>query len=848
METKDTLSSCSNSEEQQMQQIQDKAKKSCMVSFRQLHSHMKLLLNNNLNGIRTESGFKRAFATLFGQDVETFIDTMFLNMDQLENQLDKEEFQEIGSMASFKVLETQFQMFIKSRMYMDDEYVKSIDERAKHKQEYNSWVNERQMQNHDSKQSDSRIQAAVYRECMPQCSISPETDLIKSVETTGKIFKTVGLKWIPTGKIFTSSTTKVDSEPTNGSNDDITNQYKCKQTLDVNVGTLNVHAGTSLNPTKEGLRVCSELEIHDHNNEHSSSKLVLKVVPPADKIATSRQELELLFHHHITMPRSTCQLAKALQERPQGALPSNTIPYQREQINSITTRSGLTTVEPSILPPVTPTTREEVQKEPETLMDEVHVTSPTSTTCVPPPGIHPVSPPKPKEESKPNPHQLKIPYPSRLDKTKLLDKNDVQVSEILKILKQLHFDISLMDALTQIPKYSKVLKDLLKDKEKLEELANTPINAECSAILLIMVPGKLEDPGKFLIPCVLQDLEVCNSLSDSGASINLMPFSINEKLGIEPLKPTQMTLELANRFVTYPKSIAEDVDHRVPIILGTLFLRTTKALVGLYKEKLTLRIGNEELVSRAEIFSRNSPSRKRHSVHSINIIDSPCEEISNQNKKNSGSTTSHLIFLFLVMNNFALISINKKRRVVAVPLLNPIILFLIIKHFDLIIKKKSGSTTSHSNPFLFKYESFYFDLSIDTSPPIIERVDLGELTGLLKENISSKIKDDKELKSKTSTKKLTIHELNDLRLLLSNCDSTISEKFSEIDPLLSFPFGNKNKIFDLGILNGVYSNRSHILPLNDFSPISFVSDLLFLSNTSEIETFLSFLFGLFRSL
>ncbi|GKF44850.1 hypothetical protein Tco_0131402, partial [Tanacetum coccineum] len=109
----------------------------------------------------------------------------------------------------------------------------------------------------------------------------------------GKIFKTVGLKWIPTLKILTSSTTKVDSEPTNGSNDDITNQYECKQTLDVSAGTLNIHAGTSLNPTKEGLRVCSglapprqmtsdhnssELEIHNHGNELSRSKLVSKVV------------------------------------------------------------------------------------------------------------------------------------------------------------------------------------------------------------------------------------------------------------------------------------------------------------------------------------------------------------------------------------------------------------------------------------------------------------------------------------------------------------------------------------------------------------------------------------------
>ncbi|GJW06321.1 hypothetical protein Tco_1568744 [Tanacetum coccineum] len=71
-----------------------------------------------------ESGFKRAFATLFGQDIRRFFPwpTMFLNVDQLEKQLDKDEFQEIGPMAPFKVRETQFQMFIKSQMYMDDEY------------------------------------------------------------------------------------------------------------------------------------------------------------------------------------------------------------------------------------------------------------------------------------------------------------------------------------------------------------------------------------------------------------------------------------------------------------------------------------------------------------------------------------------------------------------------------------------------------------------------------------------------------------------------------------------------------------------------------------------------------
>ncbi|GJS57589.1 hypothetical protein Tco_0652373, partial [Tanacetum coccineum] len=229
---------------------------------------------------------------------------------------------------------------------------------------------------------------------------------------------------------------------------------------------------------------------------------------------------------------------QVLHERPQGALPSNTKPNPREQVNSIMTSSGLTTVEPSIPPLFPPTPRVEVEKELETLMDEVHITSPGSTAHVPLPRVQPVSPPKPKEDPKPNPHQPKIPYPSRLNKTKLLDKNDFRVSKFLKIFKQLYFDISLMDALTQIPKFTKVLKELLKDKEKLEELANTLMNVECSAILLNKVPEKLRDPKKFLIPCVLQDLEVCNSLADSRASINLMPLSFYEKLWIGPLKPT----------------------------------------------------------------------------------------------------------------------------------------------------------------------------------------------------------------------------------------------------------------------------------------------------------------------
>ncbi|GJT58354.1 reverse transcriptase domain-containing protein [Tanacetum coccineum] len=152
------------------------------------------------------------------------------------------------------------------------------------------------------------------------------------------------------------------------------------------------------------------------------------------------------------------------------------------------------------------------------------------------------------------------------------------------------------------------------------------------------VPEKLEDPGKFLIPCALQELDRTSALADSGASINLLPHSIYKQLGLEALTPTRMTLELANRSITHPMGIAEDVvvrvdgftfladfvvvnfepDPRVPIILGRPFLRTAKALIDLYEETLTLRVGKEELVYYAKKSEKN---KDKHFVHAISVID-----------------------------------------------------------------------------------------------------------------------------------------------------------------------------------------------------------------------------------
>ncbi|GJW33243.1 reverse transcriptase domain-containing protein [Tanacetum coccineum] len=110
-----------------------------------------------------------------------------------------------------------------------------------------------------------------------------------------------------------------------------------------------------------------------------------------------------------------------------------------------------------------------------------------------------------------------------------------------------------------MPKFASTFKSLLSNKEKLFELANTPLNENCSAVLLKKLPEKLGDPDKFLIPCDFSKLDECLALADLGASINLMPLSVWKQLSLPELTLTCMTLELADRSVAHPKGVAEDI-------------------------------------------------------------------------------------------------------------------------------------------------------------------------------------------------------------------------------------------------------------------------------------------------
>nr|GFC26278.1 reverse transcriptase domain-containing protein [Tanacetum cinerariifolium] len=250
-----------------------------------------------------------------------------------------------------------------------------------------------------------------------------------------------------------------------------------------------------------------------------------------------------------------------------------------------------------------------------------------------------------------------IPYPSRRDNEKRRDQANEQIKKFYEIFKDMSFKISFTDALTLMPKFASTLKALIRNKEKLSEMARTTMNEHCSAVILNKLPRKLGDPVKFLIPCEFSGMDECLALADLGASINLMPLSVWEGLSLPELTPTCMTLKLANRSVSKPIGIAKDVsfkvgvfyfpadfgvvdfepDPRVPLILERCFLKTSRALIDVHKGELTLRIGNEAITYNLDQTVRYSAN---YNQMTANRIDFVCEEYSQEVLGFSDTTAS----------------------------------------------------------------------------------------------------------------------------------------------------------------------------------------------------------------
>ncbi|GJY83579.1 hypothetical protein Tco_0496955 [Tanacetum coccineum] len=158
-----------------------------------------------------------------------------------------------------------------------------------------------------------------------------------------------------------------------------------------------------------------------------------------------------------------------------GPLPSNTIANPKGELKAITTRSGIVLDGPSVPMPPPFINPEEDERVEETLTDPELV---EYTIKVPPPLVQKPQAPSQKsyEMPKRDPLHPNIPYPSRMNKEKQQDKDEIQIHKFWQMFKQLHINISLADALILVPKYQKLLKALLSNKEKLLELANTHLN------------------------------------------------------------------------------------------------------------------------------------------------------------------------------------------------------------------------------------------------------------------------------------------------------------------------------------------------------------------------------------
>ena len=181
----------------------------------------------------------------------------------------------------------------------------------------------------------------------------------------------------------------------------------------------------------------------------------------------------------------------------------------------------------------------------------------------------------------------------------------------LKMFKKLQMNILFIEAIAHMPYYAKFLKEFVSNKKKLEEYATVALTKECNAVLQNKQSPKLKDTGSFTIPCSIRNVDIKKSLCDLEASVNLMPFSIFNKLGIGELMPTTVSLQLVDHSIKYPLGVVENVlvkfdkfyfpvdfyvlemDNAIelPIILGSPFLATGRALIDVNMGKLTFGVG-----------------------------------------------------------------------------------------------------------------------------------------------------------------------------------------------------------------------------------------------------------------
>ncbi|KAK9072138.1 hypothetical protein SSX86_008570 [Deinandra increscens subsp. villosa] len=257
------------------------------------------------------------------------------------------------------------------------------------------------------------------------------------------------------------------------------------------------------------------------------------------------------------------------------------------------------------------------------------------------------------ETPKPMNSEVKItpppPFPSRLRNT----KKEREEQEIMETFRKVKVNIPLLDAIKQVPRYAKFLKELCTSKRKLKGNETVKVGENISAVLQKRLPPKCKDPSVFTVPCKLGNITVPRAMLDLGASINVLPYSIFKTLNVGPLKRTGVIIQLADRSVVHPKGVLEDVlvqvnelvfpadfyildmeDDDSPnsssILLGRPFLKTAKTKIDVYSGTLSMEFDGEVIN-----FNIYDAMRYLSDVSSLNFLDiiepltDECLELSN---------------------------------------------------------------------------------------------------------------------------------------------------------------------------------------------------------------------------
>ncbi|GJV81041.1 reverse transcriptase domain-containing protein [Tanacetum coccineum] len=283
--------------------------------------------------------------------------------------------------------------------------------------------------------------------------------------------------------------------------------------------------------------------------------------------------------------------------QPSGSLPSNTQPnpkghnskaYQppqscNEHVNAVFTRSGK-----SYNPPVNPNDQQQNSETPINFNSDDEDEEPT-------PQLKTQDPKPATETPLPKPYKPKILYPQRLRKEKM----EGQYGKFLDMICAVRINVPLIDVLARIPNYGKFLKELISNKHKIEQIFAAFLSDES----LAMIQNK--------VPCNFNKTFSCNALADLGASINIMPYSLYAKLSLETLKPTKMSVRLADRSFQYPVGIAENMLIEVAIRVK--------------QKQLNLGVGTEQMIFNIDSAMKHSYSND-DTYFSINVINEILQE------------------------------------------------------------------------------------------------------------------------------------------------------------------------------------------------------------------------------